>query len=125
MDLMTLKFSTDGRPMVECINPNCKKLHAIYRRGDYVSRAQVRVICRSCGTKWHLSDEDVNHLRNHYELRQQELVEKKRQKDEKQQKNDEKPNQNQIDKSSKEPVKTKKEAPKKSKSFWEQIGLGD
>lgn len=84
---MSLKFSTSGRPMIECINPACKKLHAIHRRGDYVKRAQIRVVCRSCGTKWHLNDDDAALLQNHYEQRQQELEEKKR---EKAQKNHEK-----------------------------------
>lgn len=111
---MTLKFSTSGRPMVECINPSCKKLHAIHRRGDYVKRAQVRVVCRSCGTKWHLDSNDAELLKGHYEQRQQELDEKKRFKEEKEQKKDEKPNQNKTEKSSKESDKTKKEAPKKS-----------
>lgn len=78
---MSIKFNTSGRPFIECINPECRKLHAIYRRGDYVKRAQTRIVCRSCGTKWNLKDEDQKLLQDHYEQRQQELEEKKKQKE--------------------------------------------
>lgn len=118
---MTLKFSTSGRPMIECINPTCKKLHAIHRRGDYVKRAQVRVVCRSCGTKWHLSQQDAETLKAHYEQRQAELDEKKRMKEEKQEKKDEKPVQEKTEKSQKEPHESQKDKPKKSffDSLWD------
>lgn len=92
---MSIKFSTSGRPMIECINPECKKLHAIYRRGDYVKRAQTKIVCRSCGTKWNLNSDDQLLLQNHYEQRQQELEEKKKQKEQKNQQKTDKQQQNQ------------------------------
>jgi uncharacterized Zn finger protein (UPF0148 family) len=123
---MTLKFSTSGRPMIECINPECGKLHAIHRRGDYVKRAQIRVVCRGCGTKWSLNDEDTKALQAHYEERQKEIDTKKREKTqqnhEKIQKNNEIHNHPNIDKSQKELDKTRK-TPSKKGFFDELLSL--
>lgn len=126
---MTLLFSTSGRPSVWCINPNCGKTHAIYRRGDYVKRSQIYVQCKACGTKWKLTDKEIQELQDHYEKRQKELESKKQEKEhkkrEKEQQFHEKKFQIKDETSVKGLEKTGKEAPKKSKSFWEQIGLGD
>lgn len=118
---MTLKFSTSGRPMVECINPDCKKLHSIYRRGDYVNRAQTRVSCRSCGTKWSLSADDQVALQQHYEQRQQELAAKKHEKEKKNQDNSEQ--QQKMSKPKKQENTTKKvdSVKTKKKSFLDEL----
>jgi hypothetical protein len=117
---MSLKFSTSGRPMIECINPECRKLHAIHRRGDYVQRTQLRVSCRGCGTKWQLNEQDKTILQNHYQQRQQELEEKKREKERKNQENS-KQNQN-VSKpmnQEKSTKKTEQDKPlKKNKQGW-------
>lgn len=113
---MSIKFSTSGRPMIECINPDCKKLHAIYRRGDYVKRAQVNVSCRACGTKWNLNHEDKVLLQKHYEQRQQELEDKKREKEQKnQQQQNLQKNQQQTNKHEKN---QKEEKTNKKKRGW-------
>lgn len=119
---MSLKFSTSGRPMVECINPECRKLHAIHRRGDYVQKSQLFIRCSSCGTKWKLNEQDKALLQQHYEQRQSELEEKKRKKE---QQNHENIKKNELSTKStpkeKEPAQKPPESKKQKKSWLDQI----
>jgi hypothetical protein len=80
---MSLKFSTNGIPMIECVNPKCGKLHAINRRGDFVQRTQLGVSCRSCGTEWQLNEQDKSLLQKYYKQLQKEPEKKKREKEQK------------------------------------------
>lgn len=114
---MSLKFSTSGRPMVECINPECRKLHSIFRRGDYVQKAQTKVVCRSCGTKWILNDDDKKKLQEHYEQRQVELEARKQ---EKNRKNQEKNKQIQTNKQTEKKIvpPEKQSKPQQKKKGW-------
>lgn len=120
MVLVTLKFSTTGRPMVECINPKCGKIHGIYRKGEYLNRPQIKVVCSSCGTKWNLDSSDAEKLKAHYEERKKKNEEKNRQKEEMKQQKEEKPVQIKDENFPKIPEKTVKDKPKK-KSFFESI----
>lgn len=118
---MSLKFSTSGRPMIECINPECKKLHAIHRRGDYIQRTQLRVSCRSCGTKWQLNEQDKTTLQQHYEQRQNELEEKKREKEQKNEPPSKKTPSTTPPTKKTEPVQKPAASNKSKKSWLDQI----
>lgn len=111
---MTLLFNTSGRPQVLCINPNCRKTHAVHRRGDYVKRSSVYVKCRACGTKWQLNEKEKQQLRDHYEQRQVELNEKNSGKSENSSNKEENLSQNKTEKTVKDTKKKVKDTPKKS-----------